>query len=341
MNNPRHRTVEANGFRMHVAEQGDGPLVLLCHGFPETWYSWRHQLPALAAAGFRAVAPDLRGCGTTAGPTEIDRHTLLHLVGDMVALLDALDVETAVIVGNDWGATLAWQAALMRPDRFHAVAAFGVPMMGRPPMAPGQLFPQTEAALFYTLYFQQPGMAEAEFERDVRMTLRKILFAASGDAGPREASDGTPNPFGMVSRRHGLLAALPDPTALPAWLTEADLDVLTQAFNASGFRGGLNLYRNLDRNWELQRSLDGLEVTVPALYMVGERDTGFGIPGMRQIIADMPRLVPRLTDAIIVPGCGHWIQQERPDVVNAALVRFARNLAPGDLRSGHGRAPAP
>lgn len=328
MNQLRHRTVEANGLSMHIAEQGEGPLVLLCHGFPETWYSWRHQLPALAAAGFRVVAPDLRGCGATAGPPEIDRYTLLHLVGDMVSLLDALDAGTAVIVGNDWGATLAWQAALMRPDRFHAVAAFGVPMMGPPPMAPGKLFPQTEEALFYTLYFQAPGVAEAEFERDIRMTLRKILVAASGDAGPRQANDGTPNPFGMVSRAQGLLAPLPDRAALPAWLTEADLDVLEKAFSARGFRGGLNLYRNLDRNWELQRSLNGLPVTVPALYMVGERDAGLGIPGMRQIISDMPHLVPRLTGTIEVPGCGHWIQQERPDTVNATLLRFLADLAP-------------
>lgn len=327
MDQLKRLVVEANGLRMHVADQGEGPLVLLCHGFPETAHSWRHQLPALAAAGFRAVAPDLRGCGATAGPAEIERYTLFHLVGDMVGLLDALNAETAVIVGNDWGATLAWQAALMRPDRFRAVAAFGVPMMGSPPVAPGKLFPQTAEALFYTLYFQAPGLAEAEFERDIRLTLRKILFAASGEAGPRGASDDTPNPFGMVSRADGLLASLPDPAALPAWLTETDLDVLTQAFTAGGFRGGLNLYRNMDRNWELQHSLNGLTVTVPALYMSGERDPGLAIPGMRQIISEMPRLVPQLTDAIDLAGCGHWIQQERPDTVNTALVRFLKGLS--------------
>ncbi|QCI63207.1 alpha/beta fold hydrolase [Phreatobacter stygius] len=331
MNELSHLMVEANGLRMHIAAQGEGPLVLLCHGFPETSYSWRHQLPALAEAGFRAVAPDLRGFGKTAGPTEIDRYTLFHLVGDMVSLLDALDARTAVIVGNDWGATLAWHLALMRPDRFHAVAAFGVPMMPSPPMAPGKLFPQTDDAQFYTLYFQPPGAAEGEFERDIRMALRKIVFAASGDAGPRGEKDGTPNPFGMVSRERGLLASLPDPAALPAWLTEADLDVLTEAFTASGFRGGLNLYRNMDRNWDLQRSLSGLAVTVPALYMVGERDTGLSIPGMREIISAMPRLVPRLTETIVLPGCGHWIQQERPDAVNTALVGFLRGLAPSSL----------
>ncbi|RYG61909.1 alpha/beta hydrolase, partial [bacterium] len=203
--NLENRTIETSSLRLNFVEQGEGPLVLLCHGFPETSYSWRHQLSALAEAGFRAVAPDLRGYGATQRSEEIDSYTLFHLVGDMVSLLDALGVEKAVIVGNDWGATLAWQAALMRPDRFHAVAAFGVPMMGQPPVPPTQIFPQTEDALFYTLYFQAPGVAEAEFERDVRLTLRKLLFAASGDAGPREEA-ATPNPFSMVSRREGLLA---------------------------------------------------------------------------------------------------------------------------------------
>jgi pimeloyl-ACP methyl ester carboxylesterase len=309
---------------MNVAERGDGPLVLLCHGFPETSYAWRHQLSALADAGFRAVAPDLRGYGATERPAEIDRYTVFHLVGDMVALLDALGEETAVIVGNDWGATVAWQAAQMRPDRFRRVAAMSVPMMGRPPVPPTRLFPQTDLALLYPLYFQQPGVAEAEFEADIRRTLRKILFAASGEAGPRKQGDGTPNPFGMVSRHDGLLRPLPDPLQATDWLSECDLDVFDLAFTRSGFQGALNYYRNLDRNWELQASLAGVKIAVPALFMVGERDTGLAIPGMLDIIEAMPTLVPRLTETIIVPGSGHWLPQERPDVVSEALIRFLR-----------------
>lgn len=322
----RARTVETRTIRMNVLEQGEGPLVLFCHGFPETSHAWRHQLRALAGAGFCAVAPDMRGYGETECPTAVDEYTVFHLVGDMVALLDALEAETAVIAGNDWGATVAWHAALMRPDRFRGVAAMSVPMMAQPPMPPTRIFPQTDEAQHYTLYFQEPGVAEVELERDIGETLRKILFAASGEAGDRQAGVRTPNPFGMVSRRDGLLAPLPDPHEMPGWFTAADLDAYMKAFTASGWRGGLNYYRNLDRNWQLQAALAGAKVNVPALFMAGERDTGLSIPGMREIIEAMPALVPGLTEKIIVPGSGHWLPQERPDVVNDALVRFARSI---------------
>lgn len=320
----RRTFIEANGLRLRVAEQGDGPLVLLCHGFPETSHAWRHQLNALAQAGFRAVAPDLRGYGSSASPAEAGSYTTLDIVGDLLALLDVLEERRAVIVGNDWGATIAWQAALLRPDRFRAVAAFGVPLMGRAPMAPSRLFPQNDQAWFYTHYFSQPGLAESELERDVTASLRKIYFSASGDAGPRDAS--TPNPFGMVPRNGGLLDALPDPSPLPAWLPAADLETFVQAFSASGFRGGLNYYRNLDRNWELQAAFDGLRVQVPALYLVGERDTGLAIPGMREIIAAMPQLAHDLRGAQVIPQAGHWLQQEAPEAVNEALIGFIRGL---------------
>jgi pimeloyl-ACP methyl ester carboxylesterase len=326
MSTPYQRTIEAQGLRMHLREQGLGPAVLLCHGFPETSYAWRHQLPALAAAGFRAIAPDLRGYGGTASPDGIDQYNLLQLVGDLVGLLDALGVDQAVVVGNDWGATVAWHAALLRPDRFRAAVALSVPMMGQPPVAPTKIFPQTQEALLYTLYFQQPGLAEAEFEPQVRQTLRKILFAASGEAGPRQPGDGTPNPFGMVSRQQGLLASLPDPATLPSWLTEADLDTYTAAFSASGFAGGLNYYRNLDRNRELLTPFQGLLVQVPALFMIGQRDVGLSIPGMREIIAAMPRLVPHLRPVVELPAAGHWLQQERPAEVNTTLVAFLQSL---------------
>ena len=322
----QYRFIDANGISMHIAEQGEGPLVLLCHGFPETSYAWRHQLAALAAAGFHAVAPDMRGYGKTDSPADVEQFSLFHLVGDMVGLLDALGEKTAIIVGNEWGTSVAWQAALMRPDRFRGVVALGVPMMGQPPMAPTKLFPQSDEALLYTLYFQTPGLAEAEFERDVPLTLRKLIYGASGDAGPRLAGDGTPNPFGMVSRRDGLLAPLPDPAQLPGWLTEADLAVFAGAFAESGFRGGLNYYRNLDRNWELQGALAGRTVDIPALYMVGERDVGLAIPGMREMIAAMPALVPQLREPVFVAEAGHWLPQERPEQVSQAIIEFAKSL---------------
>lgn len=312
--------------RMSIIEAGQGPLILLCHGFPETKYAWRHQIEALARVGYRAVAPDMRGYGKTESPERPDQYTAFHAVGDLVALLDALGERQAVVVGHDWGATIAWQAALMRPDRFRAVVALSVPMMGQPPVPPSQIFPQDERSLFYTLYFQDPNDAEAEFGRDVALTLRKLIFAASGEAGPRLPGDSTPNPFGMVSRSTGLLKSLPEPPALPDWLPALDFDRLVKDFEASGFRGGLNYYRNLDRNWELQHLAAGLPITIPALFMIGERDTGLNIPGMDQIIAAMPTLVPDLRGSHVIPDAGHWLQQERPNEVSALILRFLESV---------------
>lgn len=314
--------IETNGVRLHLAAQGEGPLVLLLHGFPETSYSWRHQLGALSAAGFKAVAPDLRGFGLSSCPTEVERYTALDIVGDLLGILDALDERQAVVVGSDWGATLAWQAAQLRPDRFRGIVALGVPMMGRAPMAPSRLFPQTEQAWFYTHYFAQPGLAEREFERDVAGALRKIYFAASGNVGPRDRN--SPNPFGVVARRQGLLDALPEPALPLAWLNVSDLEIFAKAFEASGFVGGLNYYRNLDRNWELQAAFDGLVVQVPALYLVGERDTGLALPGMREIIDAMPKLVPNLRGSHVIPEAGHWLAQEAAQRVNSEIVDFIR-----------------
>lgn len=320
-----HHFVEANGLRFHIAEQGTGPLVLLCHGFPETAHVWRHQQLALASTGFRTVAPDLRGYGRSISPADPAAFTTLDVVGDLVAILGALGEREAIIVGGDWGATIAWQAAQVRPDCFRAVVALGVPMMGRAPIPPSQMFPKTWDVQFYVHYFAEPGVAERELEYDVAATLRKIFFAASGDAGPRE-DPGTPNPFGMVPRSGGLLDLLPDPVSLPTWLSSADLAAFTDSFMASGFRGGLNYYRNLDRNWALQAAFEGKKVEVPALYLVGERDTGWSIPGMNQIIEAMPALVPNLKISKVIPHAGHWLQQEAPEAVNAELINFLHTL---------------
>lgn len=327
MQDQQTRDVNVNGITLHVTAQGQGPLVVLCHGFPETAYAWRHQLPALAQAGFRAVAPDLRGYGASTSPADVAAFTTLDVSGDLIALLDNEGADNAVIVGGDWGANIAWQAAQLRPDRFRAVAALGVPMMGRAPIMPSRLFPKTDSAAFYTHYFNEPGIAEAEFERNIDATLRAIYFAASGDAGPRNDPN-TPNPFGMVANGRGLLDPLPIPKTLPDWLTEADLATFVQSYKTSGFRGGLNYYRNLDRNWALQGAWEGKKVEVPALYLVGERDTGLNIPGMDQIIKAMPTLVPQLHATEIIPGAGHWLQQEAPQAVNKALVNFLRSVAP-------------
>jgi pimeloyl-ACP methyl ester carboxylesterase len=321
----KHRFVEANGLRMHLAEAGQGPLVVLCHGWPESWYSWRHQLIALAEAGYHAVAPDQRGYGQTDKPEAIDQYTLLHLVGDMVGMLDALSEPTAVIAGHDWGAPVAWHAALLRPDRFRAVIGLSVPFRPRGPTRPTTVMPQTTDAIFYQLYFQQPGVAEAEFERDPRATIRQVLYAGSGDS-PRGFRAPGQDDVGMVPRNGGFLTGRESPTKLPPWLTEADIDFYANEFKRNGFRGGLNWYRNIDRNWELFAPWSGVKVTVPALYVAGDRDLVVAFRGMDKLLVAFKQFVPQLRDTIMLPSCGHWTQQERPAEVNSAMVTFLKSL---------------
>ncbi len=279
MSEPTQRIVETNGIRLNIAEAGNGPLVLLCHGFPESWYSWRHQLAALAAAGFHAVAPDMRGYGKSDQPAAIDQYTLLHLAGDMVGLLDALEAPTAVIAGHDWGAPVAWHAALFRPNRFRAVIGLSVPFRPRGKVRPTSVMPQTADAQFYQLYFQEPGVAEADLERDPRATLRNMLYGVSGDA-PRGGSASAGASVAMVPRHGGFMRGTPVPATLPEWLDERDVDFYAAEFRRTGFRGGLNWYRNIDRNWELLAPFAGAKVTVPALYIAGDRDLVVGFPGM-------------------------------------------------------------
>jgi pimeloyl-ACP methyl ester carboxylesterase len=317
-----HRTVDANGIKIHYAEAGSGPLVILCHGWPESWYSWRHQLVALAEAGYRAVAPDMRGYGQTDRPEEVEKYTMLHLVGDMVALLDALGGGQAVIAGHDWGAPVAWTSAQLRPDRFRAVIGLSVPFRPRGGSRPTSMMPQTDDALFYQLYFQPEGQAEAEFERDPAATLRTLLYSSSGDAPPRSADA----PIGMVSRKGGFLAGRAPPAPLPPWLSEADIAYYAGEFTRAGFRGGLNWYRNIDRSWELMAPFAGLQVKVPALYVAGDRDIVVAFPGMDKLIPNLSMFVPNLRKTIMLPGCGHWTQQERAPEVNAAMIDFLRSL---------------
>jgi pimeloyl-ACP methyl ester carboxylesterase len=317
-----HRTVETNGIRMRIAEQGTGPLVLLCHGFPESWYSWRHQLPALADAGYHAVAPDMRGYGETDRPEAIDQYTQLHHVGDMVGLLDALGAETAFIVGHDWGAPVAWNSALLRPDRFRAVAALSVPYSPRGGTPPTATMARAAGDSFmYMLYFQAPGVAEAELEKDVRGALRRILWSVSGEAGDAGG-------WHAKKPKHStLLEGMPDPDKLPDWLTEADLDYYTAEFQRTGFRGGLNWYRNLDRSWELLAPWHGANITVPALFIAGSRDPV--IARMRGAMEALSTTVPGLVEVELLPGCGHWTQQERPTQVNEELIGFLDGLQAG------------
>jgi pimeloyl-ACP methyl ester carboxylesterase len=315
-----HRMIETNGIRLHVAEQGDGPLVILCHGFPECWYSWRHQLGALAKAGFRAVAPDLRGYGRSDRPDEVEKYTILHDIGDIVGLVGALGTRQAVIAGHDIGAAIAWQAALLRPDLFRAVIALSPPFRPRgfgDSGPPTTLMPRNENAVFYQLFLQTPE-AEAALGRDLRRTFRSQFYALSGDRPPSAAGG---FPAGMVPRKG---AVLTDPASLPAWVTESDIDVYVAEFTRSGLRGPLAWWRNIDRGWELLAPFAGAEVIVPALYMAGERD--FVAAAFSSAIANQSTLVPKLRPAIMLAGCGHWTQQERAPEVSTAMIAFLRSL---------------
>ncbi len=315
----QHRTVKANGVRIHLAEQGSGPMVLFCHGFPETWWSWRHQLQALAAAGYHAVAADMRGYGESERPAAIDQYSLFHLVGDMVGVLDALGGQEAVIVGHDWGAPVAWHAALMRPDRFRAVVGLSVPYRPRGRNRPTTVMPRTAEAMFYQLYFQAPGVAEAELQHDVAASMRAILTGGFDGRDPAAIP-------GMVRDGGGFLDGMRVGPELPPWLAQSELDVFVESFRRSGFAGGLNWYRNIDRNWELLAPFAGAPVTVPALYMAGDKDLVVRFPGMMKAIEGLKHDVPLLRETVLLPGCGHWTQQERAAEVNAALIRFLGGL---------------
>ncbi len=316
----RHSDVRTNGIRLHIAEMGEGPLVLLCHGWPETWYSWRHQLPALARAGYRAVAPDMRGYGRSDRPEAIEAYTQLHIVGDMVGLLDALEIERAVIIGHDWGAPAAWNAALLRPDRFPAVAGLSVPYSPRGKMSLVEAFKRNGAENIYMMYFQEPGVAEKEFERDVAASLRRVLYSASGSL-PADQFWRT-----LVPRGSRLLDTTYDTKMPLPWLSEADLAAYVEDFTRSGFRGGFNWYRNLHRNWELLAPFAHAPIRQPSMFIAGSRDGVLRIPGMRSAVDNLVKVLPGIRKTAIIEGAGHWVQQEAPDAVNALLIEFLRGL---------------
>lgn len=313
------KTTNANNIHMRYAEAGSGPLVLFCHGWPESWYSWRHQLQAVSAAGFRAVAPDMRGYGSTQAPDAIDQYTLFHLVGDMAELVKALGETRAVIVGHDWGAPVAWHAALWRPDLFIAVSAMSVPYS--PPGHVDILTALEKLGIkdFYLQYFQKPDVPEAELQQDVRGALRRLYFTAGGemeqkDKGFARLTDGT------------LLSNTVDPEKLPAWLSDADLDYYAGEFSRAGFRGGLNWYRNLRRNWELSGPWRGRPIRQPSQFIAGSRDGVLRFPAAKSQIEAYSTTLPGLRGSHILEGAGHWVQQERPADVNKLLIEFLKGL---------------
>lgn len=319
MNEPQLETLDINGIRMRVAKQGSGPLVLLCHGFPELWYSWRHQLAALAAAGYRAVAPDMRGYGGTDAPAELDAYTLLHLVGDMVELVRELGEQQAVVVGHDWGAMVAWSAALMRPDLFRAVIGMSVPFSPPGPVEFLSALKRQGIDDFYIQYFQTPGVAEAELEQDVESSIRRIYFSGSGDGPDRPV-------FGRLKSGQGFLGGMLEPETLPVWLSSDDLAYYCGEFTRTGFRGGLNWYRNITRSWALLAPWRGCIIRQPSMFIAGARDGVLKFPGSAPQIAAFAQTLPALRGCHILEGAGHWIQQERAEVVNELLLGLLKTL---------------
>ena len=317
---PDLQHIETNGIRLRVALAGAGPLVMLIHGFPESWYSWRHQIPALADAGYRVAAPDVRGYGGSDKPLAIDAYSLKTISADIGGLITALGAERAIVVGHDWGAPIAYCTALFHPEQVRAVAGLSVPAVGRGPVPSIQMLREIyKDRFFYQLYFQEPGVAETELEADVPTSLRKIFYWSSGEA--QKANAKIENPTGP-----GLLDRLVDPHPFPGWLTEADLDYFVSQFRNSGFRGPLNRYRNSELDFEQMAAFDGKLITQPTAFMAGSLEPVLRmIPGvdmvelMRKRCADL-RCVRQMEDA------GHWLQQERPAEVNAALLEFLRGL---------------
>lgn len=309
------RQIVANGIEQFIREEGNGPLVLLCHGWPELSYSWRHQLPALAKAGFHAVAPDIRGFGRTSAPEDVNSYSVFDKVGDMVGLVEALGEKIAVVVGHDFGASLAWHCALFRPDVFIAVAGLSgpPPIRGsRPPLA--QLH-ESGVHDFYMQHFQKVGVVEKELERDVENTLRTIFGR----------SFSWPNAELHVSDDRGFLGEpLADGELKLGWMDDVELSHYCESYQRSGFVGGLNSYRNIDRNWELTAPWQDARILQPSLFVAGSRD--IVLTAWAERVEKMELVAPDLKGKIVIEGAGHWIQQECPNEVNVALISFLKSL---------------
>lgn len=315
------RKVQANGLDFMIAEAGDtsAPLVILLHGFPECWASWRFQLPVLAESGFYAVAPDLRGYGLSSAPPEVSDYSLRELSDDVAALIEATGHRRAVVVGHDWGAALAWQVARRHPDKVSALVALSVPYGGPSPMPPTEAMQRAFGDnFFYMLYFQQPELPEQELETDIRDTLRRTFHAWSADAdaaaflGPR--------------RGGGFLDGMPLPAQQPHWMREIDLDFYVSRFQHSGFRGPLNWYRAMDIYWQQTRDEpeENWIIKCPVLYIAGRQDMVLTMN--HKALERMSRYLPDLRGQHIIEDCGHWTQMEQPAQVNRLLLEFIETL---------------
>lgn len=311
-----HKTVPTNGINMHVATIGTGPAVLFLHGFPELWYSWRHQLLYLSSQGYRCIAPDLRGYGDTDAPPSITSYTALHIVGDLIGLLDNLGIEQVFLVGHDWGALIAWQFCLFRPDRVKALVNLSVAFNPRnPKLKPLDGFKALFGDDFYICRFQEPGEIEEEFAQVDTAKLMKRFLSSRSPKPPR------------ISKEIGV-RGLPDPSTLPPWLSEEDVNYYATKFNQKGFTGGLNYYRCMNLNWELTAAWTGFQIKVPVKFIVGDLDLTYHIPGVKEYIHNggFKRDVPFLQEVVVLEGVAHFLNQEKPEEVNAHIYDFIKKF---------------
>ena len=317
------RFIDTNGVTLRVTEAGDrgAPVVVLAHGFPELGYSWRHQIPVLAAAGYYVLAPDQRGYGGSSAPTAIEDYDVVALTGDIAGLLDDVGAETAVLVGHDWGSVVAANFPLLHPDRVSACATLSVPPTPRPLGPPTQSWRKAFGEnFFYILYFQEPGPADAELAADPARTMRRLLGGIRSTDGANVFVDmATPGPEGFIER-------LPEPDGLPEWITRAEVDHYVDEFTRTGFTGPLNWYRNFDRNWELTATTPSATIAVPTLFIGGTADPALAMTPRDRVLD----VVSGPYREVLIDGAGHWLQQERPAEVNAALLEFLAD--PHDTR---------
>ncbi|MEG3598748.1 MAG: alpha/beta hydrolase [Pseudomonadota bacterium] len=318
---PEMRTIDTGEVALRCAVEGEGPLVIMVHGFPESWYSWRHQIGPVADADFTACAIDVRGYGGSDKPQPVEAYAMERIVGDLIGLRKALSPDApAVLVGHDWGAPIVWNSALTHPEHFRAVAGMSVPFSGVPQRPFTEVFREhftSQGRFFYQEYFQEPGVAEAEAEADPRDFVQRMMYSISGDVPPGDYWD---KPLGAT-----FLEGLPDPEPV-AWLTEDDLDFYEAEFTASGFRGPLNRYRNHEADYEWLQNWAGKRIEQPALFIGGTRDPAtFLFGAIEDPVALVKMFAPR-AEGHILDGVGHWTQQERPDEVNAVLIDWLKRL---------------
>ena len=318
---PRLRMIRSNGIRMRIAEMGKGPLVVLVHGWPESWYSWRHQIPAIAAAGYRVVAPDMRGYGRTDKPAAVEDYDIKHTTGDIVGILDALKEDKAIVIGHDWGSIVAWNCMLLHPTRFSALVAMSVPYGGRGAAGPLAGMRRTYGDNFYyILYHNEPGgVAEKEYDSDPRGILSRLYTSPDTPLDPPTVTDPKRSAGGWIPR-------LGKPKALPSWLRKEDLDYYVSEFSKAGFRGGVNYYRNMDRNWEITPELTGKTIPQPVTFIAGSGDIVIRGATADSLTTQMRRVSTDFRGVTLLPGAGHWVQQERAAEVNTAILTFLRGL---------------